>query len=195
MTLSPSFFLQPTEKVAKNLLGMTLSHRIGGQTLSGIIVETEAYLGAKDPACHTYQGHRTPRVESMYLQGGYSYVYFIYGMYHCFNVVTGSVKNGEAVLIRALEPVKGIATMYERRPAAKKDQHLASGPGKLCQALQIDKDQNALCLRTSSLKILDSREKTGAIVAKPRIGIGDKGEATHWPLRFYLEGNSFISKK
>ena len=102
------FYRQKTAVVAKKLLGKTLVHIVNGQRISGIITETEAYLGTTDRACHTFGDRRTTRTEAMYLPGGHSYVYFIYGMYNCFNVVTRDEKSPEAVLIRALEPVDGI---------------------------------------------------------------------------------------
>ncbi len=193
--LKDKFYQRDTETVAKELLGKKLVHCIGNQRISGIITETEAYLGLKDKACHTYGGRKTDKTRSMYLHGGHAYVYFIYGKYFCFNVVTLTDQHPEAVLIRALEPLESIDTMKQFR---KKDKinELTTGPGKLCQALGINKSHDGLSLTHSELTIEEHLTFTESqIVAKPRIGIHYAQEAKDWPLRFYIKDNLFISKK
>ncbi len=190
-----SFYKRDTTAVAQQLLGKILVHKVHGRTLAGRITETEAYLGITDRACHTFGGRRTARTEAMYLPGGHAYVYFIYGMYNCFNVVTRTDKHPEAVLIRALEPLKGIDWMkrYRRTNDEKK---LTTGPGKLCEAMGITKANNAQSLLSSTFYIEDAPKIAAKnIVAKPRVGIPYAQEAIDWPLRFYMQHNDFISKK
>jgi DNA-3-methyladenine glycosylase len=193
--LSNDFFHQPTEIVARELLGKKLTHVIGGKTVSGLIVETEAYLGLSDKAAHSYGGKRTSRTNHLYQRGGSAYIYLIYGMYNCFNVVCGDENRPEAVLIRALEPVDGISFMQKQRGRAR-DKNLTNGPGKLCDALRITKNQNGHNLRTQPLFIEDvgSALRTNQIVAAKRVGIDYAEEAIHWPLRFYVKENTFVSK-
>lgn len=193
--LKKSFYQRSTEVVARQLLGKTLVHIVNGHRLAGRITEVEAYLGIKDRACHTFNNKRTPRTEAMYLPGGHAYVYFIYGMYNCFNVVTRTEKHPEAVLIRALEPIEGIEQM--KRYRVTDDIHnLTTGPGKLCEALQITKANSTQSLQSPSLFIEDAPNTSPRnIVAKPRVGIAYAQEAIDWPLRFYIKENQFISKK
>ena len=187
--LPAAFYQRNTKLVARELLGKTLYHRKDAITTSGIIIETEAYLGIHDPACHTFGGRSTPRVQSMYRAGGCSYVYFIYGIHFCFNVVTQSEGEPEAVLIRALLPLEGIEVMKQRRGLVV-EKNLCSGPGKLCQALAIDSSCDGLDLQGPQLyiqeTILPSKIK---IQSGPRIGIASVGEAKHWPLRFFCDPN------
>lgn len=174
--------------MAKGLLGRRLVHFVGGQRLSGLIVETEAYLGLKDPACHSYHGKITARTKTFYLPGGHAYVYMIYGMHYCFNVVTRSEKHPEAVLIRALVPEEGIEFMKRNRPNARGEKDLCSGPGKLCQALGIDRSLNEADLEGDRIFIEKGiRVPAGKILSTPRIGVDYAGEAARWPLRFSLE--------
>lgn len=190
-----SFYKQKTERVAKKLLGKTLVHIVNGKRLSGVITETEAYLGITDRACHTFGDRRTARTEAMYLPGGHAYVYFIYGMYNCVNVVTRTEKHPEAVLIRALEPIEGIELMKKNRKT-KDVFNLTTGPGKLCQALAITKSNNAQSLISETLFIEDTGTITAKnIVARSRVGIAYALEAVHWPLRFYIKDSKYISKK
>ncbi len=187
--LSQAFYQADTEKVAKQLLGKRLVHLKDGKLTSGIIIETEAYLGEADPACHTFEGRRTKRVESMYLAGGHAYVYFVYGIHFCFNVVTRPAEIPEAVLIRALWPAAGKEIMMKRRKTQFEKQ-LCSGPGKLCQAMGIDLKSNGLLLTGRELWIEeefnDSKVKKH-IQNSPRIGVGYAGIAQTWPLRFFIE--------
>ena len=183
------FYQADTTKVARELLGKRLCHVKDGKLTSGIIIETEAYLGLKDLACHSFGGKRTARVESMYLPGGHAYVYFIYGIHFCFNVVTQNIKKPEAVLIRAVWPIDGKELMFERRKV-KKEKDLCSGPGKLCQALAIGRECNTMLLTGPNLWIQDdvSFSKIKKHIKKgPRIGINYAGKAKDWPLRFFID--------
>jgi DNA-3-methyladenine glycosylase len=193
--LPRQFYVQDTITVARALLGCVLWRRRGRQLLAARLVETEAYLGANDAASHARRGLRSERNESMYLEGGHAYVYFTYGMYWCLNVVTQESDIAEAVLVRAAEPLLGIESMRRRRPKAKRDHDLLSGPGKLCMALDIDRrldgepldgDRLFLTKRDVPVDELD-------IVVSPRIGVEGAVDAAHWPLRFFLRGNRHVS--
>lgn len=190
-----SFYRRDTETVARELLGQRLYRRLpDGRLLSGIIVETEAYLGVSDRACHTFGGKRTPRTETMYAAGGVAYVYLIYGMYCCLNAVTRHEGDPEAVLIRALAPEQGHEFWQERHPKLKPHQWL-SGPGRLCRALQLDRDSNGLSLRSEALWIASGTSVAATdIVASPRIGVDYAGEAAQWPLRFSVAGERAVSR-
>lgn len=193
--LGKSFYERDTVDVARDLLGQRLVHRLrDGTRLSGRIVETEAYLGAEDPAAHSFGGRRTPRTEPMFGEPGLSYVFFIYGVYFCFNVVTASREVPEAVLVRALEPLEGAEIMLRQKPLSKLE-HIANGPGKLCIALQIGRAQNALDLTSSSELWIerDGTIKDGAVIEGARVGIGDRHDAVHWPLRFGVKGHLSLS--
>ena len=195
MILGEDFYLRDTKKIAKELLGKTLVHRVGGKRLAGRIVETEAYLGAKDLAAHSFGGLRTARTQTMFMTGGHAYVYLIYGMHCCFNVVTKAAGIPEAVLVRALEPLEGIEIMRTNRPTAKKDVDLTSGPGKLCAALGITREHDALILTGKELFIEDAPLlKRGAIIASKRIGVDYAEHAADWPLRFSVLANPYVSK-
>ena len=185
--LSRDFFLEDTRKVAKNLLGKIMVRHLPEGKVRGKIVETEAYLSHNDPACHASRG-KTKRNEMMFGPPGRAYVYFIYGMYYCFNVVTREKGRGEAVLVRALEPLEGIDIMKERR-GVEDFFNLTSGPGKLCQALGIDKGLNGVDLLEGDLVILDGGEKP-EIEASPRVGIR---VARARLLRYYIAGNPHVS--
>jgi DNA-3-methyladenine glycosylase len=193
--LSKEFYARDTVNVARELLGKRLVHLLpDGTRLSGRIVETEAYLGVEDPAAHVFGGRRTPRVEPMYGEPGMSYIYFIYGVYFCFNVSTVAKDVPEAVLIRALEPIEGIEFMRARKPDLPVE-FLANGPGKLCNALQLTRAQNALDMTTSPELWIenDGTIKDVALVDGPRIGIGDRHDAVHWPLRFGVRSHPSLS--
>lgn len=201
--LPPSFYRRDTEEVARDLLGRYLVRRWNGERLVLRLVETEAYLGAPDAASHASDGHRSERVESLYLPGGHAYVYLIYGMYHCLNAVTGGEDLGSAVLIRAGEPVEGSETMrrlrgWRDKPVRPGD--LAGGPGKLCMALGVDRELDGvrlhLPLEESAGLIVTAGEpvEAGAVAAGPRVGVDYAGEAAGWPLRFALGGNPHVSR-
>ena len=184
MPLGKRFFSQDAASLARALLG---KHLVYG-SLRGTIVETEAYLCRGDPGCHAYRGP-TPRNEPMFGPGGHTYVYFIYGMYHCLNVVSGKAGDGEAVLIRAVEPLDGIALMQRRRKT-RAIERLCSGPGKLTQAFGITLRHNNLSLLDGPLRILDSRERPEILCGR-RIGLSAGQDLE---LRFVIKGNRFVSK-
>lgn len=190
------FYQRDTTKVAKELLGKVLVHLTPkGERVSGRIVETEAYLGVQDRACHTFGGRKTERTKTMFLDGGHAYVYLIYGMHNCLNAVTRREGDPEAVLIRAIEPLEGIEIMKKRRPQAKRLIELTSGPGRLCSALAIDRSCNSLLLDRGSLFIEDApRLAPSRIVESARIGVDYAGEAAQWPLRFSEKDHLFVSK-
>ena len=193
--LPRDFFLHETVSVARALLGCVLWRKIGREVLAARIVETEAYLGANDAASHARRGLRSERNKSMYLHGGHAYVYLSYGMHWCLNVVTNEADIAEAVLLRGAQPLKGIESMQERRPKAKREFDLMNGPGKLCSAMEIDRkldgeplDGNRLWLTARDIEIAEDD-----IAVTPRIGVDNSGDAAHWPLRFFLRGNRYVS--
>jgi len=195
--LPRKFYRRPADQVAADLLGRFLVRRVDGTRLVARIVETEAYLGARDRASHAWQGRRTPRNESLYRPGGVAYVYFIYGMYYCLNAVTGEETNGEAVLIRAAEPIEGGEQMARNRGLERRPRpgDLAGGPGKLCQALRIDKSLDGQVLNVEPLRLTWGDPSDPADIALgERIGIDYAGEAADWQLRFALDGNPHVSK-
>ena len=189
--LAPSFYDRPTEIVARELLGAVLEFRTAEGIASGRIVETEAYLGEHDLACHAAVG-RTARTAPLYGPPGIAYVYFIYGMYWCFNAVTRAVDEPSAVLVRALEPLDGIDLMQRRRPAVKRVADLANGPGKLCLALGITGEQTWHPLQRPPLVIRRGEDIPDERVAiTPRIGITQWADA---PLRWIVADSPFVSK-
>ncbi|UNC92641.1 DNA-3-methyladenine glycosylase [Candidatus Contubernalis alkaliaceticus] len=185
-----NFYYDNTVDVARRLLGKILVHSTSEGLLMGKIVETEAYLSRDDPACHAAKG-KTKRNEVMFGPPGNAYVYLIYGMYYCFNVVTRKEGVGEAVLIRAMEPLEGIMEMLKRRGISKVE-NLTNGPGKLCQAMGINKLHNGISLTDSELFIMDTKAnaKTFEIASSPRIGIKTGKDLL---LRFYISNNPFVS--
>jgi DNA-3-methyladenine glycosylase len=200
--LPQSFYLRDTEKVARELLGKVLCVRMpalgrGPSVIRrSVIVETEAYLGETDRACHSFSGRRTNRVESMYLEGGHAYVYLIYGMYFCLNVVTREADCPEAVLVRAVEPLD-----FEITPALLKKSNRAklptNGPGKLCRYYGIVRADDGLSLfsKRSRLWIEEgAASRRRKHVATTRVGIDYAGDAKDWHLRFYLPDSPFVSK-
>lgn len=194
--LGRELYLHDTVTVARALLGCLLWRRLGKDLLAARIVETEAYLGANDAASHARRGLRSARNESMYLEGGHAYVYFTYGMHYCMNVVTQEKDLAEAVLLRAAQPVSGIDVMRANRPKAKSELVLMNGPGKLCMALGIGRalDGEPLDGHTLFITQRDIVVAGDDIAVTPRIGIDNSGDAAHWPLRFFLAGNRYVSK-
>lgn len=194
------FYQRNTKKVAHELLGHRLVRIVDGRRISGIITETEAYMGIKDKACHSYGGRRTDRVEPMYLEGGFSYVYLIYGLYHCLNVVTQAQGVPEAVLIRSIEIDESLDLAlknrypdqnWKKRPPTLTDlKELSNGPGKLCEALQIDKNLNAYSFHSRRLFIEKESKTNRKILTTARIGIDYAGEWVNKPLRFVLRSPS-----
>jgi len=189
--LPREFYDRDTELVAREMLGSVLECTTAAGTASGIIVETEAYVGEHDPACHAAAG-RTRRTEPLYGRPGLSYVYFIYGVHWCFNVVTRAEGLASAVLVRAVEPLEGIELMQQRRGPKIRGVNLTNGPGKLCSALGINGSMNALSLQRGALVVREgARYSADAIVTGPRIGIT---KAVDWPLRYYIRGNEWVSR-
>jgi len=174
--------------IAKSLLGKLLVTELGGIRTSGIISETEAYLGAEDKACHAYKNRLTKRTSTMFEPGGIAYIYLCYGIHHLFNIVTHQKGYPHAILIRGIQPVEGLATMLERRKKTKIDKSLAAGPGTMSQALGITTALNGvhltegpIWLEETSLVVPDSR-----IEITPRIGIDYAEEDALLPYRFFL---------
>lgn len=188
--LERAFYERDTVVVAAELIGKILCFQQNGNLLGGMIVETEAYLGSEDPASHAHRGV-TPRNRVMFGPAGFSYVYFTYGNHHCFNVVTESEHKPGAVLIRALMPLRGIDEMKKRR-RVRALEDVASGPGKLTQALGLTREHSGLDLTRSDL-FLTEAEPNGTLRIKTstRIGIS---RAKALPYRFYLLGNPCVSK-
>jgi DNA-3-methyladenine glycosylase len=181
--------------VARDLLGKLLVVRApDGTRTSGLIVETEAYRGPKDRASHAYGGRRTNRTETMYSIGGTAYVYFVYGMYNQFNVVTNVNDIPHAVLIRALEPVEGIELMKTRR-RQQPERNLTSGPGKLCIAMGIDRSLDRADLLGDKVWLEEGeRIRRSRIASGPRIGIDYAKEWVDKPWRFWVKGNPHVSR-
>ncbi len=188
--LSRAFFARDALTVAPALLGKTLLH---GET-GGVIVETEAYVGPGDRACHAFGGKRTKRTEPLFGEAGHAYVYLIYGMYCCLNVVTGFPEQPQCVLIRALRPALGLEAMALRR-GGKTEKELCRGPGKLCQALDIGRELNTRDMTAGDFIILDGEDIPEAQIERTkRIGIDYAGEARDYLWRFTVRGDPFISK-
>jgi DNA-3-methyladenine glycosylase len=181
--------------VARELLGKLLvvsAHN--GKRVSGRIVEVEAYRGPQDRAAHSYGGRRTKRTETMYGIGGTAYVFFVYGMYYQFNVVTNAADAPHAVLIRALEPVEGIELMRKRRHG-QSDHNLTNGPGKLCIAMGIDRKLDATDLLGNRVWLEDAEHiPRSQIASGPRIGIDYAEEWIDKPWRFWLKNNPYVSR-
>jgi len=195
--LPREFYTRPNVvTVARDLLGKLLVVPNGdGTRVSGIIVETEAYRGPMDRAAHSYGGRRTKRTETMYGIGGTAYIFFVYGMYNQFNVVTNVEDAPHAVLIRALEPVEGLELMRKRRHR-QPDHNLTNGPGKLCLALDIDRGLDRADLLGNKVW-LEEGEKIprSRILSGPRIGIDYAEEWVNKPWRFWIRDNPFVSRR
>jgi len=184
--------------LAQRLLGATLVRVLeDGTRLTGKIVETEAYLGVMDRAAHSFGGRRTARNESMYGCAATSYVYLIYGIHHCFNVVCGDADEPAAVLIRALEPTRGLEQMFTRRLKARREKDLCSGPGKLCQALAIDRSLDGADLATSKVLFVEgSRDRPidpDRLINTTRVGVDYAKDWAKKPLRWYLADSTHVS--
>lgn len=192
--LTRAFYQKPTLDVAKSLLGKKIIRQLGNTRYVAKIVETEAYIGENDSACHASKG-LTPRTKVMFGPAGHAYVYFVYGMHYMFNIVTEQEDYPAAVLIRAVEPLENIEGMIANRKGQSR--HIADGPAKLCQALQIDKQLNGQDLCTATNLWLEESNiiEDSKIIAKPRIGIDyadAKDREACW--RFYIQNNKFISR-
>ncbi len=183
--------------IARELLGKLLVTKWNGVITSGRIVEVEAYNGIIDKASHSFGGRRTNRNEIMYADGGVAYIYLCYGIHHLFNVVTNYKETPHAILIRALEPVKGIDKMLKRVGKTKSDTSLTRGPGNLSKALGLFTLHSGYSLRGKELFIADDGFvfPKKEIMASPRIGVDYAGEHALLPYRFYIKGNPFVSGK
>jgi DNA-3-methyladenine glycosylase len=192
------FYEQATLDVARGLIGKTLAHRTARGLTAGIVVEVEAYVGAMDPASHAYRG-LTPRNRTMFGAAGRAYVYLSYGMHCCINIVTEREGEAAAVLLRALAPTYGIELMRERRGLRISDRDLCRGPGRLCQALDITREQDGADLTVGpvtdgadGLWVAETVDwaMDAPIATSPRIGIS---RAVDWPWRYYVAGNRYVS--
>jgi DNA-3-methyladenine glycosylase len=192
--LPRDFLRRDSETVARALLGQRLVRVLDGQRLAGRIVETEAYLGVPDRAAHAYGGRHTARNASLYADGGTAYVYRIYGLHHCLNVVAGVEGVPVAVLLRALAPEEGIAAMRARRPAARRDAELCAGPGRLCAALGVDLALDGADLVEGEALFLEGGAPVADVVTGPRVGVDYAGEWARAPLRFAVAGDPHVSR-
>lgn len=194
--LQRGFFLRSAPEVAPDLIGKVLVHRTVEGEAAGRIVEAEAYQGPEDRAAHSHRGRRTARTEAMFLQGGHAYVFLLYGMHWAFNVVCARADEPQAVLIRALEPLRGEALMASRRSLPPGARGLTRGPGRLCAALGIAKAQYGvdLCARRATLFLEDGPAK-GDVRSSPRINVDYAGAHAARPWRFYEAGNPWVSAR
>jgi len=193
MKLQRDFYLGDTLEISKRLIGKVLVRNTPDGVTKGIIVEAESYIGPFDKAAHSYGNRKSERTAVQYGPGGFAYVYFIYGMYYCFNVVTGSEGKPECVLIRALEPLDGIELMKKRRHT-ENIRNLANGPGKLCNAMAIDRSIYGCDLCQNELYIEDCGFSPEIEVSK-RINIDYADEAKDFMWRFTAKGNNYVSVK
>jgi len=195
----PASFYHRTNVVtiAKELLGKLLVTTFNGEVTAGRIVETEAYNGIVDKASHSYGGRRTNRTETMYAAGGIAYVYLCYGIHHLFNVVTNVQDTPHAILIRAIEPVKGTDIMLRRMKKEKADYSIGRGPGNVSKALGISVVHTRLSLLQNEIYIADDGTviKPSQIATGPRIGVDYAAEDALLPYRFYVKGNHYVSGK
>jgi len=197
MKLSREFYVrEDTLQIARDLLGKLLVVPTeNGERVSGMIVETEAYLGAIDKAAHSYGMRRTKRTETMFAVGGTVYIFFIYGMYYQFNVVVGAIDSPHAILIRAVEPIENIEIMRARRGKTP-DKNLTSGPGKLCLALDIDKRYNNADLLGDKVWLEDFKSFSAAeIISGKRIGVDYAEEFAEKNWRFWVKDNLYVSRR
>jgi len=200
--LERSFYSKNAVRLSKDLLGKYLIHSMDDKLLIGKIVEVEAYMGFGDKAAHSYKGKRTARTEVMYGEEGHAYVYIIYGLHHCLNVVAAKEGIAQAVLIRALEPIKGIDIMAFYRygdileePTSRQLINLTNGPGKLCKAFNITKECNGEDLTGNRLYICRNKNQVDKfdIVETTRVGVDYAEEAKYFPWRFYIKDNPYVS--
>jgi DNA-3-methyladenine glycosylase len=198
LPLPPDFYRRPAAEVARDLLGRHLLRTlVDGTRIELRIVETEAYQGQGDRASHAWRGPVTPRSRRLFRDGGHAYVYLIYGMHLCLNAVTGSADDGTAVLLRAGEAIVGAEAMASLRglPHPARPGDLASGPGRLAQAIGLERDHDGCTLWQGDLVITTGTPVPEVQVAvTPRVGVDYAGEAAQWPLRFVVKGNPAVSK-
>ncbi len=182
-------------KIAKKLLGSHLFTNFNDELTSGIIVEVEAYCGATDKACHAYPDKVTPRTKIMYESGGVAYVYLVYGMHHLFNIVTNAGGSADAVLIRAIEPIAGVAVMQKRRNTNQNNKLLTGGPARLTQALGINVSHNKSDLQGEHIWLTEGKHYTdNEIITSTRIGVEYAGDDALLPWRFHIKDNKYVSK-
>ncbi len=197
MTKLPLSFYQRKDvvQIARELLGKIIVTTFDGEVTSGRIVETEAYVGITDKASHSFGGKRTARNEHMYAAAGIAYVYICYGMHQMFNIVTNDKDVPDAILVRAVEPLKGIDIMLKRTGKIKHDYTLTRGPGNVGKALGIFKHHSGLTLNKKELSIYsDNFDLTGnEIGISARIGIDSAAPDNLLPYRFYVKGNKYVS--
>lgn len=203
MIIEKDFYQRDALSVAKEILGDYLVREVDGRKIKAIIVETESYIGALDKACHAYNYKKTERTKPLFEEGGIAYVYLIYGLYHCLNIVTNIKDEPEAVLIRAIEPIDNLDYLSNVRFNKSYDEltktqkkNLTNGPSKLCTALNITKKENYMEFsKEGSLYIESNPDKNFEIVETTRIGIDYAEEAKDFPWRFYIKDNMYVSKK
>ena len=198
--LKRAFYDRDAVVVAKELLGKILVYEVNGYKLMARIVETEAYMGIEDKAAHSYGGRKTNRVAVMYGKPGFVYIFMIYGMYFCFNIVTREEGTPQAVLIRAVEPLEGLEEMAHHRfqkeywqLTTQQKKALTNGPGKLCKAFSIDKQLNGSDVCGNTIYIKDGKQDTVDIVEAKRVGIDYAQEAAEFLWRFYIKDNLYVS--
>ena len=192
--LPEAFYVRPAEEVARDLLGRFLVRELPAGRIVVRLVETEAYAGPHDRASHAFGGRRTPRNESMYLAGGHAYVYRIYGVHFCLNVVTGAAGEGIAVLLRAAEILEGEELVRRGRPGPAAAHRLLAGPGNLTRGLAIDLALDTVALDCVALRLAAGEPVAPeSILTGPRIGCESAGEAAPWPLRFAVAGSRAVS--
>ncbi|PTX15228.1 DNA-3-methyladenine glycosylase [Pontibacter mucosus] len=198
MKLPKEFYTRPdVVQLAQELLGKYLYTCVDGMLTGGMIVETEAYSGQNDRACHAHLNRRTARTEIMYSEGGVAYVYLIYGIYHLFNIITNEQDKADAVLVRAIEPEVGVEEMLLRRGFQSIKPNLTAGPGVLSIALGIDRKLYGADLTGDTIWIEDKGLvlPEESIAAGPRIGVDYAGEDALLPWRFWVKGNKWVSRK
>jgi DNA-3-methyladenine glycosylase len=193
LKLFRDFYSRPALDVASDLLGKVLVRRLDRRNLSGMIVETEAYTGPHDLACHASKG-RTRRTEVMFGPAGHAYIYMIYGFHYCLNVVTDYEGFASAVLIRAIEPLQNVEIMRAFRDNPARDIDVASGPGKLSKAMAIDKQLNGEDLEGKIIWIEDRGIRPVPVFTSPRVGVDYAGEYRDKPWRFFIGGNPHVSR-
>ena len=197
MRFDREYFLRDALEVGPEILGHYLIRKINGRTVKTMITEVEAYVGPEDKGAHTYKNKRTARTEPMFSEGGHAYVYLIYGMYNCINIVCQRKGKPEALLLRAVEPLNEFDLLFDNRSPVKNIHNLSNGPGKLCSALGIDRTFSGYDLISGKELYLEKNEhrKDIEVVCSKRIGIDYAEEYRDKLWRFYIKNNKFISKK
>lgn len=192
--LPRAFYARPVLAVARSVIGKVLVHVTDAGVMAGRVVEAEAYRGPEDRAAHSWAGRRTARTEVMFGPPGFAYVFFVYGMHWHLNLVTTAEGAPHAVLLRALEPIAGQDLMAMRRGVGAGDVRLTNGPGKLCQALGIDRSHYGADLTCGRLFLAESAVRRGALGRSPRVGVDYAGVWAEKPWRYFEAGNRWVSK-